>query len=123
MTTDINRQEIRLIIMIIDNHKEIMTETLTSTTMIIDIDLTETEIILTMTHVCLTEGIIIPIHKQGNSSDPNNYRGITLNSYLGKLFCHVLNERISKYLLDKSFIGGEQAGFRKNHRTSDQFLF
>ena len=98
MTTDINRQEIRLIIMIIDNHKEIMTETLTSTTMIIDIDLTETEIILTMTHVCLTEGITIPIHKQGNSSDPNNYRGITLNSYLSKLFCHVLNERISKYL-------------------------
>ena len=39
------------------------------------------------------EGIIIPIHKQGNSADPNNYRGITLNSCLGKLFSHVINER------------------------------
>ena len=70
----------------------------------------------------LTESIIIPIHKQGNSSDPNNDRGITLNSCLGKLFSHVLNERISKFLEDKSFIGREQAGFRKNHRTSDQFF-
>ena len=71
-----------------------------------------------------TEGIIIPIHKQGNSSDPNNYRGITLNSCLGKLFSHVhvLNERISKFLEDKSFIGREQAGFRKNHRTSDEIF-
>ena len=50
-----------------------------------------------------TEGIIIPIHKQGNSADPNNYRGITLNSCLGKLFCHVLNERMSKFLENKSF--------------------
>ena len=69
-----------------------------------------------------TEGIIIPIHKQGNSADPNNYRGITLSSCLGKLFCHVLNERISNFLEDKSFIGREQAGFRKNHRTSDQIF-
>ena len=38
-----------------------------------------------------TEGIIVPIHKQGSQGDPNNYRGITLNSCLGKLFCHVLN--------------------------------
>ena len=69
-----------------------------------------------------TEGIIIPIHKQGICADPYNYRGITLYSCLGKLFCHVLNERISRFLEDKSFIGKEQAGFRKNHRTSDQIF-
>ena len=69
-----------------------------------------------------TEGIIIPIHKQGNSADSNNYHGIILNSCLGELFCHVLNERIFTFLENKSFIGKEQAGFRKNHRTSDQFF-
>ena len=69
-----------------------------------------------------TEGIINPIHKQGNNADPNNYRGITINSCLGKLFCHVLNKRISNFLEDKSFIGGEQAGVRKNYRTSDQIF-
>lgn len=68
----------------------------------------------------MTEGIIVPIHKQGNCSDPNNYRGITLNSCLGKLFCHVFNSRISNYVENISFLAKEQAGFRKNFRTSDQ---
>ena len=62
----------------------------------------------------------IPIHKQDNNTDPNNYRGITLSSCLGILFCHILNERISRFLEDKSFISREQAGFHKNHSTSDQ---
>ena len=69
-----------------------------------------------------TEGIIIPIHKQGSSTDPNNYSGITLNSCLGKLFCHVLNTRISNDLENQSFLIKEQAGFRKNFLTSDQLF-
>ena len=32
-----------------------------------------------------TEGIIIPVHKQGSRLDTNNCRGITLSSCLGKL--------------------------------------
>ena len=43
--------------------------------------------------VSWTEGIIIPIYKQGCYTDPNNYRDITLNSCVGKLLCHVLNNR------------------------------
>ena len=72
--------------------------------------------------VSWTEGIVIPIYKQGCCTDPNNYRGITLNRCLGKLFCHVLNTRISNFLEHKSFLKKEQAGFRKNFRTSDQMF-
>ena len=72
--------------------------------------------------VSWTEGIIIPIYKQGGFTDPNNYRGITLNSCLGKLFCHVLNTRISNDLENRSFLIKEQAGFRKNFRTSDHLF-
>ena len=64
------------------------------------------------------DGIIIPVHKL----DINNYRGITISSYLGKLFCHIINDRISKELETKSFIKPEQAGFRKNHRISGHIL-
>jgi hypothetical protein len=32
-------------------------------------------------------GMITPIFKSGNKSDPSNYRGICVTSYLGKLFC------------------------------------
>ena len=68
------------------------------------------------------EGIVIPLHKNGSQFDPNNYRGITLNSCLGKLFCHVLNTRITSELEMMSFLKQEQAGFRKNYRTSDHIF-
>lgn len=68
------------------------------------------------------DGIIIPVHKHGSRLDVNNYRGITISSCLGKLFCHIINDRISKELESKCFIKPEQAGFRKNHRTSDHIF-
>ena len=37
------------------------------------------------------QGIIMPIYKKkGDPHDPNNYRGISLLSCMGKLFMHVL---------------------------------
>ena len=69
-----------------------------------------------------TEGIIIPVHKQGTRLDTNNYRGITLSSCLGKLFYHVVNDRIVKMLDSKNFIKPEQTGFRKNCRTADHIF-
>ena len=68
------------------------------------------------------ESSFIPVHKEGNKLDVNNYRGITISSCLGKLFCHIINDRISKELESKGFIKPEQAGFRKNHRTSDHIF-
>ena len=40
------------------------------------------------------EGVITPIYKSGNKLDPSNYRGICINSCLGKLFTSVLNIRL-----------------------------
>ena len=37
---------------------------------------------------------IISIHKKGDASNPENHRGITLTSCLGKLFNSVLNNRL-----------------------------
>ena len=43
------------------------------------------------------EGFIIPIYKQkGPSTQPENYRPITILSCLGKLFTAVLNERLTE---------------------------
>ena len=67
-------------------------------------------------------GIIIPVHKNGSQFDPNNYRGIILSSCLGKLFCHIINNRICSDLEKRAFLKQEQAGFRKNHRTSDHIF-
>ena len=40
------------------------------------------------------EGIIVPLHKGGDAADIRNYRGVTLGSHLGKLFCQILKSRL-----------------------------
>ena len=65
-------------------------------------------------------GVIIPIFKnKGENTNPDNYRGITLLSCLGKLFTSVLNNRISNFLDMNHMLGEEQAGFRSAYSTID----
>jgi hypothetical protein len=69
-------------------------------------------------------GLSVPIYKNGNPNDPGNFRGITLNSCVAKLFCQVINTRINNFLENNNKLTQCQAGFRKNARTSDQvFIF
>lgn len=70
-----------------------------------------------------TIGIIRTIFKgKGLPDDPDNYRGITLLSCLGKLFTAVINHRITMYVESQGLIGDEQAGFRSGHSTLDHIF-
>ena len=40
------------------------------------------------------QGLITPIYKSGDKSEPTNYRGICASSSLGKLFTSILNQRL-----------------------------
>ena len=66
-----------------------------------------------------TEGIIIPLFKKGDSSDVNNYRGITLVSVISKLFTSILNQRLTNWCKDNSIITDAQFGFQKGYSTTD----
>ena len=69
------------------------------------------------------EGSITPIYKnKGNSSDPANYRPITILSCLGKVFTAVLNTRLTKFTDDSNLLNENQAGFRKEYSTSDHIF-
>jgi hypothetical protein len=64
------------------------------------------------------ESITVPIHKKGNKTDCNNYRGISMLSTPYKILLIILLSRLSPYV-DES-IGDHQCGFRCN--TVDQLL-
>ena len=40
------------------------------------------------------EGLIVNLFQKGDREDPGNYRGITLLSVVGKVFCKILNNRL-----------------------------
>ena len=70
-----------------------------------------------------TVGIVIPIYKnKGRVEDPNNNRGITLLSCLGKLFTSLISKRLGTYIEHFGMLGSEQAGFRKNYSTVDHLF-
>ena len=66
-----------------------------------------------------TKGIILPIHKKGDSKEPSNYRGITLVSCFGKLFTVIINERLKKWAEQNEIISDAQFGFKADYSTVD----
>ena len=57
------------------------------------------------------KGLITPLFKSGDKSDPNNYSGICVSSNLGKLFCSILNQRIFNFLIEHNAFSRSQIGF------------
>ena len=66
------------------------------------------------------KGIIIKIPKKGNLNDCNNWRGITLLSVPGKIFCLVLLQRLRDAI--EKMLREEQAGFRRGRSCSEQIF-
>ena len=64
-------------------------------------------------------GIIIPIHKQGEIDNPDNCRDITINSCLSKLFNLLLTKQLTTFTNDNQMLKYNQVGFQKGFRTSD----
>ena len=62
---------------------------------------------------------IVPIYKNNNKKDMNNYRPISLISNITKIFERVLYNRISKFIEKNNLLSDSQYGFRKNKSTAD----
>ena len=65
------------------------------------------------------KGYVTAIHKSKTTTDPNNYRCLTINSSFGKLFNRILNERLTSYLEKHQIISPCQIGFQTKKQTSD----
>ena len=71
-------------------------------------------------HWCM--GVIHPILKGGDPTDPDNYRGIMVTTVLFKLFAMVLEARMAAWAEGKMLRADGQARFRKDHRTTDHLF-
>ena len=67
-----------------------------------------------------TKQLTIPLHKKGSFQDCDNYRGIALLSVPGKVFCKVLQTRLSKMV--NHLLRENQCGFRKGRGCVDQIF-
>jgi len=81
-------------------------------------------------NVCFNKGLVptmwgkciinpIPKASMPDARDPLAYRGIALASSIYKVYCSILNERLSSWAESNDKITDEQNGFRKKRSTTD----
>ena len=89
-----------------------------------------TELLVAMFNKCFSTGItpeawkygiIQPIPKSSTSNirDPLGYRGITLTSVVYKMYCYILNKRLTVWDDRNGVISDTQNGFHKGRSTLD----
>ena len=67
-------------------------------------------------------GLIFPLFKDGDARVPDNYRGITLLSVVGKIYTSILNARVTLWCEKHGVLSEEQAGFRPGRSTVDHIF-
>ena len=65
---------------------------------------------------------ITPIHKDGARTEPGNYRGIAVGTVLAKMYATLLNFRLTRWAEANNLRAAGQAGFREDHRCTDNLL-
>ena len=84
-------------------------------------------LILDYINLCLQKSLICydlitPIFKEGDRSNPDNYRGICISSAILKLITSLISERLHTKVDELKLIDKNQIGFKRNSRTSDHLL-
>ena len=65
---------------------------------------------------------VIPIHKNGVTSDLNNYRPISLLSIFDKIMEKLMHKQLYDFLQEHNILFQNQFGFRKNNSTTFALL-
>ena len=62
---------------------------------------------------------VMPIHKQGDKSECDNYKPLSLISNISKLLEKLVHERLYSFLEKEKLLFEGQYGFRNKHSTTD----
>ena len=69
------------------------------------------------------EAIIKPIPKANKKSTlPSEYRGISLQSFVAKTYCRIMNNRLKDFLEINNILSDEQNGFRPDRYCQDHIF-
>ena len=72
--------------------------------------------------VTLCLSIRQPLPQNATHKIPNKYRGISLLNVCSKPYCYIINKRFVTWTEETVSIGEEQAGFRRDHSTTDHIF-
>ncbi len=67
-------------------------------------------------------GVVYVLFKGGDAFEFDNYRGITVEPILAKLFTMIINKRLSEWVEQHGPHVKNQVGFRKDYPINDQFF-
>ena len=65
------------------------------------------------------KGVIVSIHKKGDTLNVSNYRGITLVNVMANIFSLLLRNRINTLCQSEQVFNKSQFGFRDNYSTTE----
>jgi hypothetical protein len=65
---------------------------------------------------------VLPIHKCGSLTDPNNYRPIALQSTFSKIFEKIIKRRIESFFQHNHLLNRYQYGFRSKSSTTKALM-
>ena len=68
------------------------------------------------------KAFVTPIPKEGNKSEPSNYRPVSLTNHLTKIFERVLRKHLVLHLETQNLMNENQHGFRGGRSTITQLL-
>jgi hypothetical protein len=63
--------------------------------------------------------VIFPLHKQGDISLPDNYRGISLLNVISQIFNKLINNRLVSWAEENGALHEHQCGYRRRYSTLD----
>lgn len=66
--------------------------------------------------------LVTPVHKKGPTSDPNNFRPVSLTATCCRAMERIINNQLLSYLLDRRLITKQQHGFIKRKSVSTNLL-
>ena len=67
---------------------------------------------------CWKMGCVIPLFKEGDRSNPSNYRPISVLPCVGKIMQQVIHTQLYEYCTSHHILSPSHSGFRKGHSTA-----